>query len=83
MPSPRSARIAAVERVDAVGRVRARVADVERVGEPGADVGARGRVDQAVDRLDAELVVDEFHDEGHDRRRAVRRRRPSARSSLR
>ena len=70
-PRPCSARIARLERVDAVGRVRARVAHVERVGEPGAQVGAGRQLDQAVDRLDAELVVDELDDERHDRGRAA------------
>ena len=58
------------ERVDVLGRDRSRVGDRERVGERGPEVDARGQVDEAVDRLDPQLVVDELHDEAHDRRRA-------------
>ena len=47
-----------LERVDLVGGVRADVDDVERVGEPAAEIDAGGEVEQAVDRLDVELVVD-------------------------
>ncbi len=56
-----------LERVDTFGRVRARVADVERVGERGPEIGAGRRFDEAVDRLDAQLVVDELDDERQDR----------------
>ena len=54
---------------------------VERVGEAGAQVGAGGKFDQPVDRLDAELVVDELDDERHDRVGAADRLvpRPAAR----
>ena len=38
---------------------------------PGPQIDAGGEVDQAVDRLDVELVVGELHDEHHDRPRAA------------
>ncbi len=55
------------QRIDAVGGVRARVAQVERIMQGGSDVGPAGQVDETVNRLDPQLVVDELHDEGHDR----------------
>ena len=48
-----------------------------------ADVGRGRHLDQTVDRLDAELVVDELDDERHDRARPRRPRSPASRSSLR
>ena len=62
---------AALQTVDLVGRVRAERDDLERVGEPGPKVDVGGQVEQAVDRLDVELVVDQLDHQHHDRSRAA------------
>ena len=67
-PSPCSSAMRRCERVDRRrASSRRSVDDVERVGEAGAEVDAGGQVEQAVDGLDAELVVDQLDDERHDR----------------
>ncbi len=57
---------AVLQRVDLVGRVRARVDDVEVVGEAPPEVDVGREVEQTVDGLDVELVVVQLDDEHHD-----------------